>query len=150
MWLGPPNETSDLAVALLERIDQTVKFSFADSNDGPSESLVIRATGEELDCPMRFDPIDLLALMHLLGRPCFTRLWIYQEAAYANRTNSIFQVGRATVLWSAFFNATMCLLRRGLKSINVSIVQAIPPDKLTSSIKAVKKHCGTLLATETG
>lgn len=90
VWLGAPADNSDAAMDLLEVYDVASRYE---------RMLLIE------------DRTDLVshwkALFHLTGRPWFTRRWIVQEVALADKIT--IYCGHRSTTWQCFSNTIYCL-----------------------------------------
>lgn len=106
MWLGPASYNSKLAIRSLRR--------FAAEVDYTSGLLRVRSPGARYPKwhvsadELPFTEETWQAILDLITRPWFDRLWIYQEAQLANSLSFIL-CGADNIDWPHFRRAMMCL-----------------------------------------
>ncbi|KAK5652292.1 hypothetical protein OQA88_10640 [Cercophora sp. LCS_1] len=104
VWLGPPDDTSDEGMKVLERIGRQIEVG--------KDSFILPDPNREHDCRFWYDceselPIALEswnAVSHLLSRSWFARVWVMQEVQLAN-IRSLVQCGETHISWHDFRKA---------------------------------------------
>jgi len=104
VWLGPEDEDSSLALQTLERVGNTVEVDWLTRNLRPLPGCETRRDelGRIATMGHAFSRAQLRAVISLLRRQWFTRLWIRQEIGLADRQAATVVCGGCTVLWEAF------------------------------------------------
>lgn len=105
-WLGPSSDNSKLAIASLKQFAAQVDYT----------SGLLRVSAPDAKYPkwhlsaneLPFTPETWQAILDLIRRDWFDRLWIYQEAQLAS-SNSFILCGPDHIDWSHFRRAAMCL-----------------------------------------
>lgn len=105
-WLGPAADNSRLAIATLRQLSAQVEYI--------SGRLRVSAPGARYPNwhknadELPFDQETWQALLDLIRRDWFDRLWIYQEAQLAS-VKSYLQCGPDRINWPEFRKVAMCL-----------------------------------------
>ena len=96
VWLGEEANDSDIALRLFEDISASVEM------DVRRQLVVFRIDADPMnrDC-VRPCRKTSYAILHLLGRSWFSRLWVAQEVRAA-RSSAILMCGQRCVLWRSF------------------------------------------------
>lgn len=109
-WLGPDHNDAVKALQGLqhvgEQVEITSSFYFARS-PGASES-----TWHDPTEPVPFDDVFWAAVIDLIQRPWFSRVWVIQEIHIGN-VNSFLRCGLHETPWSLFQRAVRCLAVKG-------------------------------------
>lgn len=125
-WLGPEADNSDLIMAKMEYLGSQIQMDYAGTTSiGLSEG----ATELDLGNPrggvyLWLEEID--ALVHLLLRPWFTRLWIRQEIHLSSPV-AVMTCGHSQVAWPVFLRAFVLFYERELRVIE-------PRDGITEAL----------------
>lgn len=115
VWLGPEENDSDHALAMLSYLGERVIH-----NSGGSIERHPDAPPREPDEPIweslaeqnPYEEDDMRALISFFERPWFTRLWVRQEIALATHAQVV--CGKARLDWIVFQNAASCFCRKPL------------------------------------
>lgn len=109
-WLGPDRDDAVKALQGLEHVGKQVEvtnsFYFARS-PGASEP-----TWHDPIHPVPFDDYFWAAVIDLIQRPWFSRVWVIQEIHMGN-VNSFLKCGLNEIPWSLFQRAVRCLAVKG-------------------------------------
>lgn len=114
-WIGPEADNSDVIMAKMESLGSLIQVDFAGN---VTLSLAEGATKLDLDLAARsiylsIEEID--ALVHLLHRPWFSRLWIRQEVQLASSA-AVITCGHSQVPWPVFLRAFVLILHRRVEA----------------------------------
>ncbi|KAI1338958.1 hypothetical protein F5Y15DRAFT_87907 [Xylariaceae sp. FL0016] len=115
-WLGPKDDTSDLAVEIIRAWDKCMPRNFGQENDrrlhpenyAPQMSWMAPVAHLSEVPPSIKDPADIpnyKAISTFLGRPYFQRTWILEEIAFARFPS--FLVGDEIVSWMQVLRLNM-------------------------------------------
>ncbi|KAI6081210.1 hypothetical protein F4821DRAFT_33309 [Hypoxylon rubiginosum] len=122
VWLGPEEDNSDLALSALASIATHVvadsKYISVSPKPGKDPNYSYS------NHPLPFSHHQWQAIVKLLARAWFKRLWIWQEITLAN-SSALVVCGSQEISWSDFSSAIICI---GTK--NFLLVEAIGPDPL--------------------
>lgn len=115
VWLGPEADNSDLIMAKMECLGSLIQMDFAGK---VTFSLAEGPTELDLDLAARsiyllIEEID--ALVHLLHRPWFSRLWIRQEVQLSSSA-AVITCGHSQVSWPVFLRAFVLSLHRRVEA----------------------------------
>lgn len=108
-WLGLPSGTSETALTTLEHLGAQVQIT--------RQSYRLRSPQCEEpdwsrdDFALPFHSATWQAILEILQRPYFERLWIWQELQLARR-NAVVQCGNAKIPWQLFRRAVICLFEK--------------------------------------
>lgn len=109
-WLGPEHDNAVKALQGLqhvgEQVEVTNSFYFARS-PGASEP-----TWHDPVHPIPFDDYFWAAVIDLIQRPWFSRVWVIQEI-HMGSVNSFLKCGLNEIPWSLFQRAVRCLAVKG-------------------------------------
>lgn len=113
-FLGPEAEDSSGALELLEKVGSMVGVDFLSGD--VRRSVIGRSRREGLEWadmqrPPTIQRRETKALIHLLGREWFERLWTRQEIGLAGTRGAI-QCGHKTVAWPLFCQAVFVIHRK--------------------------------------
>ena len=106
VWLGLKDSSSDLALSTLTYIGAQIEWT--------QENWRIRSPdAEQVDWyksryALPYDQGTFDAILQLLRRPWFDRLWVMQEIQLSNKF-AIVQCGKNQVPWSLFRRGILCL-----------------------------------------
>lgn len=114
-WIGPEADNSDLIMAKMESLGSLIQVDFAGK---VTFSLAEGATELDLDLAARsiylsIEEID--AMVHLLHRPWFSRLWIRQEVQLASSA-AVITCGHSQLSWPVFLRAFVLILHRRVEA----------------------------------
>ncbi|KAH8599551.1 heterokaryon incompatibility protein-domain-containing protein [Bisporella sp. PMI_857] len=112
IWLGRDSEESDVAIELLRPLKDKVLIDWATRTMMPSSPEPSEAHWADRSVSLPFDESQMFAIHHLLGRPWFERLWVWQEVRLA--TVAHIQCGNTTLEWESFRSAVMLLFSKSL------------------------------------
>jgi hypothetical protein len=112
IWLGPESEDSQIAIELLRPLRERISIDWATRTMTPSSSEPSEIHWADRGICLPFDETQILAIHHLLGRPWFERLWIWQEVRLASSAR--IQCGSITLEWESFRSAVMLLFSKSL------------------------------------
>jgi hypothetical protein len=107
VWLGEEEDDSALAVSTMAHLGAQVETTL----DG---FRMVSPDAEEtewydIDVALPFDKRTWDAIVELVSRPWFGRVWTAQEILLANRL-AVLQCGHATITWALFRRALECIL----------------------------------------
>lgn len=110
VWLGPEAENSDLIMAKMESLGSQIQVNF---HGKVTISLAGGASDPDLDHPFKYDLWleEMEALVHLLLRPWFRRLWIRQEIQLASPA-AVITCGHSQVPWPVFLRTLVLVCSR--------------------------------------
>jgi hypothetical protein len=109
IWLGPEGKDSPLALSTLQHLGNQFEGTVDGCRFSSPDATELNWFHRSQELP--YNEETWAAIYHLLLRPWFTRLWIVQEAALANRM-AIVQCGTSTILLSELRRAVLCLRDR--------------------------------------
>jgi hypothetical protein len=112
IWLGPESNDSDAAIELLRPLKEKVIIDWATRTMTPYSPEPSEAHWADRSVSLPFDEAQMLAIYHLLGRPWFERLWIWQEVRLA--AGAQIQCGNLALGWESFRSAVMLLFSKSL------------------------------------
>jgi hypothetical protein len=104
-WLGPVDEDSSLAMELLSSLGSRFKVDW-------TSYTILSLTEEDKHLadrsrPLLYDLQECSAIVSLLRRSWFWRIWIRQEIQKANA--AVLLCGSSTISWDCFRTAGLCL-----------------------------------------
>jgi len=106
VWLGPEENDSNHAMALMQDIGAQVYVDFDTCVMEPTtDARDPTLANENVQLPL--EERDLCSLYHLFCRPWFERLWVRQEIFLANEL-AIVVCGSCSMLWKVFRRAWSC------------------------------------------
>lgn len=115
VWLGPEQDNSDHALAMLaylgERVIQKSGGYIERHPDTPLRE-PDEPIWESLTEEIPYGEDDMRALISLFERPWFTRLWVRQEIALASQAQVV--CGKTRLDWFLFESAASCFCRKPL------------------------------------
>lgn len=106
IWLGPENGTTGEAIDTLRYLGQQVEYS-VDRWLSPSPEAKEPKWYEE-SCELPYGPETCGAIVELLRREWFERVWVLQEVMLAD-TRAMMQCGDHKIPWAVFRRAILCL-----------------------------------------
>lgn len=106
VWLGPETETTGEAIDTLRYLGQQVEDS-VDRWLSPSPEASEPMWYEE-SCDLPYTPETCEAIVELLRREWFQRVWVLQEVMLAN-SHATMQCGHHHITWALFRRAITCL-----------------------------------------
>lgn len=117
VWLGPEEENSHRAMKSLEYLGKRVRNSRSTGKlkrhpDAPPRKPnegILESESEAVRCSVN----DLRAVISLLERAWFTRLWVHQEIALSTRAE--FLCGTTTMDWVHLHNGASCFCKKPLR-----------------------------------
>lgn len=120
VWLGPETDNSKLAMSKLEYLGRQIELTDKGSwrVNAPK---CLEPTWSRTPVPLPYDDETWTAIRHLLQRPWFRRLWVWQEAKLSN-DDSFIQCGHKRMELYRFGAAVACIAAK------VSIVHSVPAD----------------------
>lgn len=114
-WIVPDAGNSDAIMAKMESLGSLIQVDFAGK---VTFSLAEGATDLDLDLAARsiYLPMEEIdALVQLLHRPWFSRLWIRQEVQLASSA-AVITCGHSQVPWPVFLQAFVLILHRRVEA----------------------------------
>lgn len=111
VWLGPEANSSNLAIEMLVTTASMIEVEWPHYKITPARIEDAASDWLDLEKHAPFDDQTWLAIVQLLNRPWFTRLWIWQEVFLAHKGAEIV-CGTTTMTWYDFRKAILCLWRR--------------------------------------
>lgn len=120
VWLGPGNHNSELAMSKLEYLGRQIELTNKGSRRVNAPKC-LEPTWSRTSVPLPYDSETWSAIRHLLQRPWFRRLWVWQEAKLAN-DDSVIQCGHKRMELYRFGAAAACIAAK------VGIVNSVPTD----------------------
>jgi hypothetical protein len=120
VWLGPENDDSGRALALLDSLSDKITV------DWGLYQVLLRSVEHQqwadLKKPLPFSEIDWLAISHLYSRPWFDRLWVQQEIRLSK--SALLICGRSTLAWNLFRDAVyVCSTKASSSEHNLVLQQ---------------------------
>jgi hypothetical protein len=107
IWLGPAQDHSNEALALLKNVSKEVEFDLINESFKPSAHSTSRDWADiAIDVPFVNGGLNPVAA--LFGRPYFRRVWIRQEVALAKE--AVVYCGTQNIPWDDFRSAAACLI----------------------------------------
>jgi len=106
VWLGAESGSSKLAISTLNHLGAQVELTknyMRLSAPGSEQPSWYRAV-----CELPYETPTWQAILDLMRRPWFDRLWIVQEIQLANH-RAVMQCGFEEISWSQFRKAAICL-----------------------------------------
>ena len=119
-WLGPPTHDSDYAMAMLQRIGDSIDVNWTSLEIRSKDSQWTRESSMasmyfrlllDLTFKLPWDGQESQAFESLFNRPWFERLWIRQEITLGAE-RAILICGRSSIPWSAFRKAAIFLNKK--------------------------------------
>jgi hypothetical protein len=108
-WIGPESPDSKTALSALDEIgSQTVLTKCARRLRTPEAA---HPDWFHSDSALPYSEDTWHAILDLLNRPWFDRVWIVQEIQLANST-AILKCGHESIRWERFRNAVWCMFRK--------------------------------------
>jgi hypothetical protein len=107
MWLGPAENESDDALALLRSLGAEVDVDWDGQCLRPSPHCTSENWADQT-ITLPFLDGELIPAWSLLQRPYFRRAWIRQEARHAKE--AIIYCGSGTIEWADFRTAVACII----------------------------------------
>ncbi|KAI0096391.1 heterokaryon incompatibility protein-domain-containing protein [Nemania sp. FL0031] len=149
VWLGPAENNSDRAMALMEYMGSQVD---EDATGGmkPSREAHDKAIGnDKITLPWEVD--DIFCLFHFLCRSWFERLWVRQEIFLA-KEGAMVLCGSFSVSWKLFRRGCMCLYRKSWKEfehadqlfIRIKLLNSLIFPRRTMGPSAIRSCFGNL------
>jgi hypothetical protein len=105
-WLGPKQENSDDALALMKHWARNVEADRSNYRLRSSKTATEPHWGDR-NIHLPYQSGELAPVCSLLGRPYFSRLWVRQELLCA--TQALVQCGAEQIPWEDFRTAIICL-----------------------------------------
>jgi hypothetical protein len=105
IWLGLESDDSSRAMDCLNYIASNVKVEFETNSMRPATNDIHWG---DMGVAPAVDEVDVVAVFHLIQRPWFGRLWIWQEALLASGETEV-MCGSRSILWVALRTAVFCL-----------------------------------------
>ena len=105
-WVGEDDYNSKQAVGIFQYVGDQIEYT--------KDGRLVRAPGaKEPDlwmnaCCFSFDHQTWQALLCILERPWFYRLWCWQEINVSSR-HTVLQCGRDQIRWTVFWRAVLCI-----------------------------------------
>jgi hypothetical protein len=106
VWLGPESTDSDLGLQTMESLSTKISFDIEKDLAYPPIQTGVPWTAQDPIIP--YDEQAIKAVISLLKRPWFERLWIVQEIRLANN-KAIIQAGHKSILWANFISSSYYL-----------------------------------------
>lgn len=107
VWLGPEQDDSDVAVDLLADLGAKVHVDWQTHAITPSEAGKDEPDWADHHLPLPYNSSQRTAVLRLLDRPWFTRLWVVQEVRLASE--AVLGCGSRTIQWSTLKKALWCV-----------------------------------------
>ncbi|KAL8727022.1 MAG: hypothetical protein Q9166_006320 [cf. Caloplaca sp. 2 TL-2023] len=111
IWLGPKAGNSTIAIEALETIASKIEVDWPHYTVTPTLVEDAHSVWLDLSKHAPFDDDTWIAIVHLLNRPWFSRLWIWQEVFLAHNGAEII-CGQKVMAWEDFRKAILSLWRR--------------------------------------
>ncbi|KAL8942667.1 MAG: hypothetical protein Q9216_001521 [Gyalolechia sp. 2 TL-2023] len=111
VWLGPDADGSSLAMEALDSLASKISVDWNHYSIRPASAQDLGSDWLDLDTHAPFSDQIYFALVSLLNRPWFGRLWIWQEVFLAGGRAEVL-CGATTLTWEAFRKAILCFYRR--------------------------------------
>lgn len=102
VWLGPATKDSQLGLRTMSTLRSKISFDIAKDISTPPIEAGVPWTKEDAIIP--FDESAIRAIISLLERQWFERLWIVQEIRLAN-SHALVQAGSDSISWDAFISS---------------------------------------------
>lgn len=112
VWLGPECSQSGLAMKLLKGLSLMREVNWKDYTWKAISNDTTRQWWDDTTLDPPFEDHECLAILALLNRSWFERLWIWQEIQLADATTAIVQCGNDTILWLHFKAGAFALFRK--------------------------------------
>lgn len=106
VWLGPESTDSDIGLQTMESLSMKISFDIEKDLAYPPIQTGVPWTAQDPIIP--YDEQAIKAVISLLKRPWFERLWIVQEIRLANN-KAIIQAGHKSILWANFISSSYYL-----------------------------------------
>lgn len=106
VWLGPPSESSRLAIRSLRRYAAQVDYTSSRHRLSAPGATHPGWSSDASEVP--FDTTVWQSILDLVKRPWFDRLWVMQEIQLASHLSSL-HCGPDHIEWPHFRRAMMCL-----------------------------------------
>ncbi|KAI9150003.1 HET-domain-containing protein [Paramyrothecium foliicola] len=110
IWLGPEENESDRALALMAEMGSNVKVNPKLKDLAPADDAK-DPTFADMSIALPYGEDDLTSIFHLFSRSWFERVWVRQEASLAN-SQALVQCGFTCILWPIFQAAWMCFFSK--------------------------------------
>lgn len=107
IWLGPESANSPLAMTTLAYLGSQVDFTTGNFRAPTPEAVHRDWYISHTELP--YDEATWRAVLDLLYRPWFDRLWVMQEVQLAHRRRTVLCCGRHAIPWSHVRRAVMTL-----------------------------------------
>jgi hypothetical protein len=123
VWLGPQRDNSHHAVTALNYIGAQVEFDEQATWLFPAP-FAEEPTWHDPRVALSYSPDTWDAILALLQRPWFTRVWVVQEVQLGSkRPGPIFQCGTEKIELSKFYRAVLCLYVKSNLSTGIQLAQ---------------------------
>ncbi|KAF2833421.1 hypothetical protein CC86DRAFT_9574 [Ophiobolus disseminans] len=96
VWLGPSSEDSTLALRTLEHVGKQIEFTICDTFMPAPDCTETQWWDYEERLPLASGALE--AVLNLIQRPYFERLWVKQEIQFSSEA-SIMQCGDMAIRW---------------------------------------------------
>ncbi|KAI1500260.1 HET-domain-containing protein [Biscogniauxia marginata] len=112
VWLGPQADGSTLALDFLDSLGRQVMVNWWDGTMRPAHWAKSKDLWADNEMAISFPsmPKEFAALVSLLERPWFERVWIRQEIYLAK--TAVVKCGQREIPWQAFKDAVFCLCEK--------------------------------------
>ncbi|KAL8943733.1 MAG: hypothetical protein Q9211_000882 [Gyalolechia sp. 1 TL-2023] len=111
VWLGPETDGSALALEALDSLASKISVDWNELTIKAESAEDVGTDWLDRNIYAPFNDETYFALVSLLNRPWFGRLWIWQEVFLAGERAEV-TCGDKTLAWKAFRKAIFCLFRR--------------------------------------
>lgn len=108
IWLGEEKDKSTQALKTFEQLSTKIEVDFVVNSAKPVLNEPSEQHWADIGQAPPLKKEQWLAMSHLLARPWFERLWIWQEAHLANQ-QSVVMCGLVEMSWSAFCSSALFL-----------------------------------------
>ena len=111
IWLGPESEQSALALHEIDELASKIHVDWESYSIQPSSKDTTDAQWVDLGKDAIFNDMTYTSIVHLLNRPWFERLWVWQEVFLAEDRADLV-CGHECIKWTSFRKAILFLYRR--------------------------------------
>ncbi|CBY01644.1 hypothetical protein IAQ61_003456 [Plenodomus lingam] len=110
MWLGPEEDQSSEALAMMQNWADQIRVDRDNFLNDPREIIYGRYRAEKRSM-MKYKKEELESMTSLLRRPYFERLWVRQEVGLAS--SALLRCGRKEIEWQDTQEVVFCLMDQG-------------------------------------
>ncbi|KAF2246312.1 hypothetical protein BU26DRAFT_65795 [Trematosphaeria pertusa] len=111
VWLGPtsPDQSNEWALGILQKLGEQTEYT---RDYYIMASPTAKGASWDREVPISLSEQDLTAIRHILERPWWDRLWIWQEI-HLGSPRSVAQCGSSSISWYSLRRALQNLHLRG-------------------------------------